>query len=86
MKAKIRSLDPTGVEVEAEEFEFPLVVGYTLGEGYEQVTQPDGTVITYEPARQNRYFLDIGEYVYRLNARTGELSFITKKDKNEKIN
>ena len=80
MKAKIRSLDPTGVEVEAEEFEFPLVVGYMLGEGYEQVTQPNGTVLIYEPARQNRYFLNIGNYIYRLNARTGELTLIKKGD------
>jgi hypothetical protein len=80
MIAKIRNLDPTGVEVEAEEFILPLVVEYTLEEGYKTVIQPDGTVITYEPARQSRYFLDIGEFIYRLNARTGELTFICKTD------
>ena len=78
MKAKIRNLDPTGVEVEAEEFVLPLVVEYTLENGYKTVIQPDGTVITYEPARVCRYFLDIGEFIYRLNARTGELTFICK--------
>lgn len=78
MKIKIRNLDPTGVEVEAEEFELSVVVEYTLENGYYEEIQPDGTVITYEPARVSRYFLDIGGYVYRLNARTGELTLIKK--------
>ena len=78
MKAKISNHDPTGVEVEAEEFELPLVVEHTLENGYEQVTLPDGTVNTYEPARVCRYFLHIGGYIYRLNARTGELTLIKK--------
>lgn len=80
MKAKIRNLDPTGVEVEAEEFVLPIVVEDKSREGFKEEIQPDGTVITYEPARQNRYFFEIGEYVYRLNARTGELTFICKTD------
>ena len=78
MKAKIRSLDPTGVEVEAEEFELPVVVDIVSREGVCEVTQPDGIIITYEPMRQFRYFLEIGKYVYRINAMTGELSFICK--------
>jgi len=86
MKAKIINRDPTGVEVDSAEFELPLVVEETPENGFKEVVQEDGTVICYEPARQNRHFLEIGEYIYLLNARTGELNFITKKDKNEKIN
>ena len=81
MKVKIRSLDPTGVEVEAEEFELPVVLDETPENGYEEVEQPDGTFLVYEPMRQHRYFLDIGNYIYRINARTGEITLIgNKKD------
>lgn len=77
MKVKIRNLDPTGVEVEGEEFVLPVLVDPDP-RAYKEVVQKDGTVITYEPAKQNRYFLDIGEYTYRINDRTGELTLITK--------
>ena len=78
MKVKIRSLDPTGVEVEAEEFELPVVVDIVSNEGVDEMKQPDGSIITYEPMRQFRYFLDIGDYIYRINARTGEITLIGK--------
>ena len=80
MKAKIINRDPTGIEVDSVEFELPLVVEETPENGFKEVVQKDGSVITYEPARQNRYFLEIGIYIYRINARTGELSFICKTD------
>lgn len=80
MKAKIRNLDPTGVEVEAEEFELPLVIEENLEAGFEEVIQEDGTVVTYEPTKRNRYFLNIGKFVYSINARTGELILICKVD------
>lgn len=73
MKAKIVNRDPTGVIVESKEFELPLVVEFTSQEGVCAVEQPDGSVIHYEPARQNRYFLEIGEFIYKINDRTGEL-------------
>ena len=72
MKAVIRNLDPTGVEVEKQEFEIPLVRDEELGEPKTE-TQPNGTVITYEPARKNRYYLEIGDHVYHVIPKTGEL-------------
>lgn len=76
MKAKIVNYDPTGVEVESQEFELPLVIEYTSQEGVCAVEQPDGTVIHYEPMRKNRYFLEIGDFIYKINDRTGELTKI----------
>lgn len=78
MKAKIKSLDPTGVEVESVEFELPLIDEIKTDEDVLSVTQPDGTVIEYEPKRVYRYYLEIGKHIYQVNARTGEL----KKDSN----
>lgn len=78
MKAKIINLDPTGVEVDSAEFELPIVVEETPENGFKKELQPDGTVICYEPARMNRYYLEIGKYIYRLNTRTGELTLIKK--------
>lgn len=52
MKVKIKNLDPTGVEVEVEEFEFPIVVEDKSREGCKEEIQLDGTVITYEPTRK----------------------------------
>jgi len=81
MKAKIVNRDPTGVEVESAEIKLPVIVEETPENGFETVVLEDGTVITYEePARQNRYFLEIGGYIYRLNARTGELTLIKRGD------
>jgi len=78
MKITIKNLDPTGVEVESAEIKLPVIVEETPENGFEKVVQEDGTVIVYEPARQNRYFLEIGGYIYRLNQRTGELTLIKK--------
>ena len=78
MKARIVNYDPTGVEIEAEEFELPLVVEHQSREGVCSVEQTDGTFLHYEPARKNRYYLEIGGYIYRLNDRTGELILIKK--------
>lgn len=78
MKITIKNLDPTGVEVESEEIELPVIVEQTPENGYCKVEQPDGTFITYEPARVNRYYLHIGGYIYRLSQRTGELFLIKK--------
>lgn len=78
MKVTIKNLDPTGVEVEAKEFEIPLIKDITSDKGVCRVAQEDGTIIVYEPARMNRYFLYIGGYIYQLNQRTGELTLIKK--------
>jgi len=78
MKARIVNYDPTGVEVEAEVFEIPLAVEFKSQEGVCSVEQPNGTIITYEPARKNRYYIEIMDYIYRLNERTGELILIKK--------
>lgn len=78
MKVTIKNLDPTGVEVESAEIKLPVIMEQTPENGYCKVEQPDGTVITYEPARQNRYFLHFLGYIYRLNQRTGELILIKK--------
>jgi len=78
MKLTIKNLDPTGVEVESEEIKLPVIVEETPENGYCKVKQPNGTYITYEPARQNRYFLHFLGYIYRLNQRTGELILIKK--------
>ena len=78
MNVIIKNLDPTGVEVESAEINLPVIVEQTPENGYETVVQPDGTVITYEPMRQNRYFLHFLGYIYRLNQRTGELTLIKK--------
>ena len=78
MILKIANHDPTGVEVESEEIKLPVIVEETPENGYCKVKQPDGTFHVYEPARQNRYFLHILGYIYRLNQRTGELTLIKK--------
>lgn len=74
MKARIRSLDPTGIEVESVEFELPVVEDIKINDGVKSVIQDDETVIEYEPKRVYRYFLDIGNHTYIINARTGELT------------
>ena len=78
MKIKIKNLDPTGVVVEAKEIELPIVLDRTEENGYKEEVQPDGTVHHYEPARQNRYFMESGRFVYRINEETGELTFYSK--------
>lgn len=78
MKITIKNLDPTGVVVEAEEFNSSVIVERTKENGYYEEVQPDGTVHQYEPMKQNRYFLELGGYIYRLNDRTGELDLIKK--------
>jgi hypothetical protein len=82
MKMTIKNLDPTGVEIESEEITLPVIVEHTPENGYKTVVEEDGTVVTYEPARQNRYYLELGGYLYKLNQITGELILIKK----EKIN
>jgi hypothetical protein len=56
MKYKIKSFDPTGVELEVEEGEFPLIPSV-----YES-SRIDG--VLYEPMKKNRYLLEIGENRY----------------------
>jgi hypothetical protein len=78
MKIKIMNYDPTGVEVESAEIELPVIVEHTPENGYKTVVEEDGTVVTYEPARQNRYYIEIGCYIYKLNQRTGRLDMVKK--------
>lgn len=78
MIIKISNYDPTGVEVESEEIKLPVIVEQTPENGYKTVVEEDGTVVTYEPTKQNRYFLHFLGYIYRLNQRTGELTLIKK--------
>jgi len=78
MKITIKNLDPTGAVVEAEEFNSSVILERTKENGYYDKVQPDRTVFHYEPMKQNRYFLYICGYIYRLNDRTGELELIKK--------
>jgi hypothetical protein len=60
MKAKITSYDPTGISVESQEFDIPII-------NMEVDTRPNvigDNGIVYEPAQKNRYLLHIGEYQY----------------------
>jgi len=78
MKITIKNIDPTGTVVESEEFNTTVIVEHTPKNGYEKVVEEDGTVVSYEPAKQNRYFLHFLGYIYLLNQRTGELVLIKK--------
>jgi hypothetical protein len=60
MKAKITEVDPTGVPVKMKEFYVPLLKKRKV----ELIQLEDGTIVKGEPMKQNRYFIEIGEYVY----------------------
>ena len=78
MKITIKNLDPTGVAIESEEVELPIIVERTKENGYYEEVQPNGIVFQYEPMMQNRYYMEIGGYLYKINDRTGELTLIKK--------
>lgn len=79
MKAKIRMLDPTGTVADSMEINLSVIIPEETREnGYYDEVQPDGTVFQFEPMRQFRYFLEIGDFTYRINRTTGELTLIKK--------
>jgi len=85
MKLKIKRLDPCGVVDAAEELELSIIVKRTEENGFKKEVQPDGIVFEYEPMRQFRYYLEIGDFTYWINDKTGELNYIGKTKREKRL-